>query len=432
MSHARKRIRVTRLRLATAGVGLVALIAVMSLPSPGHADQQNADRLSKLQQAIKNSQQTQKNLGKKARHLKTELAELRAEAIDAAAEVQRQEDRLTELEVQYRALQRRRREQRQAFRINRDGLTSTLGALSRLARRPPQLLLFDQAEAEQTWRSTALLSKALPVMRQRARVVGDRIAVLRILADDIAAEKTTLIVARRSLLDRRNELDRLIAATAKAQGLAAADRKKQKLRGRKLARQAKNLSALVDRLAREDPAAALVSGANTPAEAARPSAETDAGPVATANLVAPSTLDRGARDIGELPLPARGRLTRRFGAADDQGRPSKGLTLQTRHGAAVIAPSDGKVMFAGPFRGYGQLLIIAFGKGYHVLLAGLSRIDVSVGQWLLAGEPVGSMSQRPKEVANDRRPQLYLELRRNGNPINPLPWIAAGKRKASG
>lgn len=432
MSPARDRTHETRRVLAMAGAGLVALIAVMALPSSADASDQGADRLAKLQQAIKNSQQTQKSLSKKARHLKRELAELRAEAIDAAAEVQRQEDRLTELEVQYSALQRRRRQQRQAFRVNRDGLTSTLGALSRLARRPPQLLLFDRAEAEQTWRLTALLGKALPVMRQRARAVGDRIAVLRILADDIAAEKTTLIVARRSLMGRRKELDRLIAATAKAQGLAAADRKTQQQRGRKLAREAKDLSSLVDRLARADLSLPPVSGANTPAEARQQSAKPDAGPVATAVLVPPPTPDRGARDIGELPLPARGRLTRRFGAADDQGRPSKGLTLQTRHGAAVIAPSDGKVMFAGPFRGYGQLLIIAFGKGYHVLLAGLSRIDVTVGQWLLAGEPVGSMSPQSKEVANDRRPQLYLELRRNGNPINPLPWIAAGKRKASG
>ena len=280
---------------------------------------------------------------------------MRAEAIDAAAEVQRQEDRLTELEVQYRALMHRRRQQRQAFRVNRDGLASTLGALSRLARRPPQLLLFDQSEAEQTWRSTALLSKALPVMRERARAVGERIAVLRILADDIAAEKTTLIVARRSLTDRQHELDRLIAATARSQGLASADRDKQQQRVKKLARKAKDLSGLIDRLARAEPI--------SPTEDTPSPTKLDAGRIATANLVPPASLDRRAGDIGKLPLPARGRLIGRYGATDDQGRPARGLTLLTRHGAAVIAPADGKVMFAGPFRGYGQLLIIAFGKG---------------------------------------------------------------------
>ena len=84
-------------------------------------------------------------------------------------------------------------------------------------------------------------------------------------------------------------------------------------------------------------------------------------------------------------------------------------------------------MFAGPFRGYGELLIIDHGEGYHTLIAGVARIDGAVGQLLLAGEPVGVMGAPPEE-----KPELYIELRHDGEPIDPLPWLAATETKVSG
>ena len=96
-----------------------------------------------------------------------------------------------------------------------------------------------------------------------------------------------------------------------------------------------------------------------------------------------------------------------------------GAVPTTRPAARVVAPYDGQVVYAGQFRGYGQILIIEHGGRYHTLLAGLARIEAVVGQWFLAGEPVGVMGS-----PEDRNPELYLELRRIGQPINPLPWLA--------
>jgi septal ring factor EnvC (AmiA/AmiB activator) len=101
--------------------------------------------------------------------------------------------------------------------------------------------------------------------------------------------------------------------------------------------------------------------------------------------------------------------------------------IETRPAAQVIAPFDGRVVFAGDYRRYGQLLIIAHGEGYHSLLAGLGNIDVVVGQWVLAGEPVGRMTQ-----ADGRVPELYVEIRRNGEAINPQSWLATPDTKVSG
>jgi septal ring factor EnvC (AmiA/AmiB activator) len=128
-----------------------------------------------------------------------------------------------------------------------------------------------------------------------------------------------------------------------------------------------------------------------------------------------------------MAVPATGALVARFGDPMPAGAPaSKGLTFETRPGAQVVAPFDGKVLFAGPFKGYGQILIIGHGDGYHSLLAGLDRVDESVGQWLVAGEPVGVMSQ------SSQKPRLYLELRHDGQPINPLPWLAIRDEKVNG
>ena len=126
-------------------------------------------------------------------------------------------------------------------------------------------------------------------------------------------------------------------------------------------------------------------------------------------------------------MPASGVVVKQFGEEADSGQQSKGIVIETRKGARVVAPFDGQVVFAGAFRGYGQILIVEHSEGYHSLIAGISRIDVSVKQYVLGGEPVGLMGDGP-----DAGLRLYLEIRQRGRPINPLPWLAADKRKVSG
>jgi septal ring factor EnvC (AmiA/AmiB activator) len=129
-------------------------------------------------------------------------------------------------------------------------------------------------------------------------------------------------------------------------------------------------------------------------------------------------------------MPANGREIRAFGEADGLGGTAQGISLATRASAQVSSPSDGWVVYAGPFRSYGQLLIINAGDGYHVLLAGMERIDVRLGQFVLAGEPVAAMaSQRLASVGATgvgvSQPVLYIEFRKDGTSIDPAPWWAA-------
>ncbi|MBX9863819.1 MAG: peptidoglycan DD-metalloendopeptidase family protein [Hyphomicrobium sp.] len=145
---------------------------------------------------------------------------------------------------------------------------------------------------------------------------------------------------------------------------------------------------------------------------------------------------------GKLSLPARGRRVLGFGEKTQYGGTSKGMVIETRYSARVTSPCDGWVVYAGEFRSYGQLLIINAGGGYHVLVAGLSRMDVGPGQFVLAAEPIGTMSGAPRtaqlatestdtsqSAPHSSAPVLYIEFRKDGQPIDSNPWWAASHQK---
>ena len=132
----------------------------------------------------------------------------------------------------------------------------------------------------------------------------------------------------------------------------------------------------------------------------------------------PSVKGAFQKSLGSLPLPARGKIVQRYGDATLGGGNAKGLTMDTRPNAQVISPFDGTVLFAGEFKGYGNLIIIEHEDNYHSLLSGLNRIDCTVGQTVLTGEPVGIMS-------NQQTNKLYMEFRQNGKPVNPASWFAS-------
>ena len=132
---------------------------------------------------------------------------------------------------------------------------------------------------------------------------------------------------------------------------------------------------------------------------------------------------------GMLPLPVNGPRIRGFGHSDGAGGVERGISVATRPGAQVTTPCDGWVVYSGPFRSYGQLLILNAGGGYHVLLAGMERISVNIGQFVLTGEPVGTMGTTARVASilptTASQPVLYIEFRKDNTPIDPGPWWAA-------
>ena len=138
-----------------------------------------------------------------------------------------------------------------------------------------------------------------------------------------------------------------------------------------------------------------------------------------------------------LHIVGRG-VARRYGASDGAGGKEKGVSFGARENGVVVAPSDGWVLFSGPYRSYGQLLIISAGDGYYVIMAGMARTNVTAGQFVLAGEPVASMGDGAARTAatiaiGASQPILYVEFRKDGASIDPGPWWAmSDSRKVGG
>jgi septal ring factor EnvC (AmiA/AmiB activator) len=238
----------------------------------------------------------------------------------------------------------------------------------------------------------------------------------------LLAERDALAENRAGLDLERARLAALVEERQRRQSDAEKSLEAERARSQALAKQVETVSELVARLEKEIASAAKAAQvARLEAEAKRSvSAFADPGRIAPAMSFADAK--------GRLPLPVAGTRIRDFGASDGAGGKEKGMQIATRPGAQVTAPCDGWVVYAGPFRSYGRLLIINAGGGYHVLLAGMEQITVDLGQFVLTGEPVAVMGSGPRTASaaavTASKPTLYIEFRKDGNPIDPSPWWA--------
>jgi septal ring factor EnvC (AmiA/AmiB activator) len=403
------------------------------------------DELNAIQKQIEQSKAQQEELKAKADQLDKEIADLQTEAVKAAREVQDTESQVTELEDTLAALSDEEQEKSVALEAERARLTQAVLALQRLSTQPREALLFSSEAPIDAARSARLLGIITPELDARARSLQSDLNELHEMREQMAQERDQLTKAVTKLAKENDRLSDLIRKKGQAQKSTLAESASAQGKLEKLAGQAKNLQDLIDRLnkakAETGPAAApeppsqQLTGQQLASAAAPGNAAT-----AAQRMQQPANF-RNFPDVGQIdaknPLfaPARGRILTHFGDPTDTGGASKGLVLETRPGAQIVAPFDGRIAFEGPFRSYGQILIIEHGGGYHTVLAGLDRVDAVVGQWLLAGEPVGSMApvgapQGTGDVSPAGRPKLYLELRRNGQPVDPVPWFGAAVTQA--
>lgn len=294
---------------------------------------------------------------------------------------------------------------RAALEARRDILADVLAALQRIGRNPPPALVVRPRDALASIRSAILVGALLPELRDQAEALLADLQSLKALQASADAERDRFRTEATDLVAERERLRALIDERAKTGAEREANLAAEHRRTAELAARAGSLRDLL----------AALDRAATPPPAPAP-----------ARTTATLTAGRGA-----LPLPLVGEIVLRFGQTDAAGLGSKGLSIAARPGAAVTSPCDGVVIFAGPFRSYGKLLIINGGAGYHVLLAGMERIDVEIGQTVSAGEPVGFMGIGPGATVAGRpgedRPVLYVEFRKDGTPIDPSPWWATAR-----
>lgn len=428
--------------LRKAAVLALASLAMTARAEPGGAPA-DAD-LSGKKLELRGVEDMLGAASERRRKLEGEVATLNADRerlnqtlLDATRRLRAAEERALEVEKRLETLTGSEEALVKSLSARRALIGEVLAVLQRMGRRPPPALLARPHDILEAVRASLTLGAVLPQMREEARALQSDLAELVRLREAVKAEQARLLREKEELAAQRARLGPMIEARQEAalQTRGALDAETE--RARQLARQATSLKDLIARLESENAAARRAAEAARRAEAER--AERDAklskeqreralaNPFKDAARLAPAAAFPDLK--GRLPLPVAGPIVKRFGAPDGAGGAEKGLSIAARESGTVIAPTDGWVVFSGPYRGYGQLLILHAGSGYYVVMAGMSRVNVSLGQFVLAGEPVASMGDGTALTAatvaiGAKQPILYVEFRKDGASIDSSPWWA--------
>ncbi|WP_338401611.1 murein hydrolase activator EnvC family protein [Sphingomonas ursincola] len=340
-------------------------------------------------------------LEKQADSAVAEADQARAEARVVASRVQQAEAEIAAAEARVKIIATLQRAQRARLAARQQPLARLTAALQSMARRPTMLALVQPGSIDDLVRVRAVLATTLPRVEAETAALRKDIARSRDLARQANRAAALQREGRQQLAYRRAELVRLEArARNRSRELASTSRLEEE-RALGLSERARDLDSLVGDLeasaALRQQLAALEGPVLRPP---RPQASE-----VIENAPAPASNARPA-----YRLPAAGAIVTGFGEVAATGVRSRGLTLATRPGAQLIAPADGRIAFAGAYRGFGQIVIIEHVGGWTSLITGLARTKLKVGERIAQGDPLGR--------AADNRPRITVELRRNGRPID--------------
>lgn len=394
----------------------VVVFACVLLSSPVQAQSKSAattETLKQIEERLNAEKAAAEEARARAEIMGRDITSLQNELVSAASAVQQHETQVAALQTRLQALERLRENKTHDLREGRTKFGRVLAAMQRIAQFPPEALIAQPVKPADMVRTAILLRSAVGEIDRQATTLREELTFLGKARDEIEAREVALRETS-ELLDReRRRLGALMSRKKVLKRRADSQASEAEQRIAQLAGKAQTLRDLLEGIEQER--ARSRKAPVVPEKKAEKSSR-----------VVPS-LRPFSKAKGSLGLPATGKIDGNYGEKTESGLSRKGLTIVTPPGAQVTATYDGTVVYAGKFRGYGLLLIIEHGEGYHTLLAGMTRIDVEQGQTVLAGEPVGVMEQ-----SESGQPVLYVELRRDGQPINLLPWLASRKNEVNG
>ncbi len=414
------------------------------------------EQLDQLKRQLETTLQQEEGLTKNIDLLAQERARLNGLLIKTARRVQKGEVTLSKIEGRLGELEKQRKRIQGSLRRRHASLGKMLAAMQRMGRQPPPVMATQRDDALKMVRSAMLLASLFPQLNAQAeQLTGELTELVRVISN-IKSQAARLKSENKRLDNERARIKGLLAAK-KTHMLEQQDELNSvRLAAENHAKSVTNLSDLIKKLDKEISKTAGLgkyeeelakqkkienvklaekeNNKDLPSESENKSdKKTKIVALVSPGRIKPALPFSQAK--GQLPMPALGKRIKNFGAAEKYGRRSKGISIKTREHAQITSPSDGWVVYSGAFRSYGQLLIINAGGGYHILLAGMEKIDVSVGQFVLVGEPVATMGktqQRSGKGGKKSAPILYVEFRKDGRPIDPSPWWATGSEKAQG
>ncbi len=378
--------------------------------------------------------------------LSLELAKLNKDMIKAANKIQADEEKTTQMEKQLDLLTRKLKVSEENFYKEHQNLVQTLVSVQNLALYPSETLVIQPLSPVEIIQSAILMRECVPHIKNNTDKLKKDIEKIQIQKNKISSSLEKLEQQKKILVKQQEKIKKMseqkTAVRKKLEGESLA----LKQQADKLASEASNLKELIEKLEKDEELnrrrkAEIKRAAKKREQEAFKKLEEEQyrrikegktkgfsdesgnlyshDEIYSLEKIKPQEVSNPANFAaakGRLSRPAKGEIITSYGQELSKGVTSKGIIIKTRNMAQVIAPYDGSVIFSGPFKGYGNLIIIEHGKGYVSLLAGLSSTDTQTGQSLLAGEPIGIMP-------DNESAKLYMEIRKDQNPINPEPWL---------
>ncbi|MEO0061801.1 MAG: hypothetical protein RLZZ08_361 [Pseudomonadota bacterium] len=334
------------------------------------------------------------------------------EAAALAARVQQAEAGIAAATARIALVDKERANLRELLGREQGPVIRLTAAMQQFSRRPIALAMLRPGSVDDVVHTRALLATAVPQVNARTGVLRARLARSRALRAEAQAAVKVLRAEQQRLGERRTQLAALETRQrlTSRQAIGTADREAE--RALALGEQARDLDALVQELDRAGSLRAQLAA--LPGPVMRPAAPQSARVDRAGESQGSPDSSSGHAPPRPFILPVTGRTLAGFGSPLN-GMASKGLTLAPAPGAQVVSPAAGRVAFAGPYRGYGRIVIVEHSGGWTSLVTGLARTDVQVGDVLVGGAPLG--------IAARARPAVTLELRQLGQPVDPLPFV---------
>ncbi|MDD4556057.1 MAG: peptidoglycan DD-metalloendopeptidase family protein [Alphaproteobacteria bacterium] len=370
------------------------------------AEVSNKD-LEIVEKRIKEQSIEHQKLQAQSKKINQEINSINREMIKRAKLIQNQEDKVSKMEIELEKLSEGLQLAQENFLVQDERLIKSISALQNLALKPTESLLVQPLTPVEIIRSAMLLRETIPTLEQNASRIKQDLERIETKRKLVETQVTRINGQNKKLEKDQVKLKVLAKKKSQMKNVVEAKSVQTKKKMDTLASQAKDLRDLLNKLE----AQRQVKLAQERKQRAQ---KTDLKKTQPEGIK--ETGKAFARAKGKLEMPARGTIVTSYGQETARGVTSKGISLRTRNSAQVTAIFDGVVAFAGPFRGYGNLIIIEHGDGYLTLLAGLGTIDCEVGQLLLAGEPIGQMPENGDA-------KLYVEFRQENKNINPTTWF---------
>ncbi len=448
-------------------VSTCVLAAVLAGAEAQAQDRSNRQQLELKKQELQRLERRKTELRSDQSRMQGEIAAITADLQATGADVQRSEARLNEIEEKLEKLSVDERAVRGKLQKNNKLISGLFGRMMLMGRNPPPVIITQPKDVLKMIRSAKLLGYHEPRIKGEIEELTRDLTELSRIIDDTRNERASELAEKKLKNEKSLRLAKLqedkkqtllstgqelveIERTAKAiaktvAGLNDLIEAQDKAVSSKTNLGSYNQKLRQKALEAENQARKPLPPANRPEEgqpeqrerrvAALPPSAIQLTPDGPGRVANPGRLEPAIPfhlAQARLPLPAIGKKVIDFGESTAQGGRSKGVVIKTRLGGLVTSPCDGWVVYAGAFRSYGQLLIINAGGGYHVLLANLSRLDVQLGQFILAAEPVGSMAGGSGSKGKSSDPVLYVEFRKDGKPVDPGPWWASSQQRVQG